>query len=49
MFLHVCMSREQEQRLKAELCQMYNLVEKDQHADTADVKVSQHLIHCLGT
>ncbi|XP_036935132.1 kinesin-like protein KIF9 isoform X2 [Acanthopagrus latus] len=30
--------QEQEQRLKAELCQMYNLVEKDQHADTADVK-----------
>uniref|UniRef100_A0A671XH62 Kinesin-like protein n=1 Tax=Sparus aurata TaxID=8175 RepID=A0A671XH62_SPAAU len=41
--------QEQEQRVKAQLCQTHNLVVKDQSADTADVKVSQYLIHCLGT
>lgn len=36
------MSREQEQKVKAQLRQTYNLVEKDQSANTPAVKVSQH-------
>lgn len=43
----MCVSREQEQKVKAQLCQTYNLVKKDQSANTAAIKASsQHLIHC---
>lgn len=43
--LFTCGNREQEQKVKAQLCQTCNLVEKDQSANIAAIKVSQHLSH----
>lgn len=42
----LCMyvSREQEQKVKAQLCQTYNLVKKDQSANTTAVKVSMEIL-----
>lgn len=44
--MYVCMyvSRKQEQKVMAQLCQTYNLVEKNQSANTAAIKVIQHLV-----
>lgn len=47
MHVCVCVSREQEQKVKAHLRQTYNLVKKEQSANIAASKASQHLT--LGT
>lgn len=41
----MCFNSEQEQKVKAQLCQTHSLMDREQSANTATVKVSHHLIH----
>lgn len=43
----MCVSREQEQKVKAQLCLTYDLVQKSPSANAAAVEASgQHLVNC---